>query len=140
MAGWAHGTGGAQEMSETAFCPGASCQKVQPVLIGEDGGRRCGYCKKVLSAGAPLILVSSGSAQAEMVPSDPRLVERIAVLEEQVGDARASLGEAWKEINGLEDRVRGLVAVVASLKQGAAPKPSPPRGTVGRAYKKKVRR
>lgn len=126
-------------MTETAFCPGPSCQKVQPVLVGEDGGRRCGYCKRVLSASLPEEHAAFAAPPADRLPrqfdalanevrdlSDwrarERIVRRLEVLEarpdvreEYVGALEATIQRSGIQLTQLEERVNGLTAVVGGL-------------------------
>jgi len=111
-------------MPPTAFCPAPHCQRPRPYTVGEDGVRRCGYCRKELGKEEPVEqeLVVNAPVEAPSVRS--LLGERLVHLEAQV--------------KALEDRVNGLVAVVASFK--AAPPGGIPRVAALTPKKKPARK
>jgi hypothetical protein len=64
-------------MAETLFCPGAFCQRPRPVLRGEDGQARCGYCKRALESPEP----PEASWREAVEAAYKTLLERVEGLE-----------------------------------------------------------
>jgi hypothetical protein len=121
-------------MAEVLYCPGAFCQCRRPVLRGEDGQARCGYCKRrVVTPRVVEVAVAEVASTAPTAHEDARFAligEGLQAIERRLLVLEAGMRE-------VEDRQAAVGRLAAPRPPTRTPSPPLKAGPAPKAAKKR---